>query len=269
MTNTISAAANPALANNMVKEAIAEKPKQVEVKITPPSDTSVTLPGGYITDAGEVITDAEVRELNGRDEEAISRTNSVGKAFLAILQRGVVRVGDKKVDEELLNELLSGDRDTLLLSIFKATFGNNPKVPAYCFTCNEDKEVIVDISEDIKIRRLTDPIHDRAFVVNGKKGDYLVQLPNGATQKELILNSDKTAAELNSILLEKTVIQINGAAVLSKFQVQNIGIVDRKLIIEEINNRIPGPQFEPIQVTCPDCESEVSVPINLGTFFRF
>jgi len=268
MTNTINAAANPALANNKIQEVLAEKPKQVEVKIVSPSETSVTLPGGFITDAGEIVTDAEVRELNGRDEEAISRTNNIGKAFLTILQRGTVRVGDQQVTEEILNDMLSGDRDMLLLSIFKATFGSTPEVPAYCYTCKEQKQVNVDLDEDIPIRKLEDPIADRVFTVEGKKHEYTVQLPNGRTQRELMINVDKTAAELNSILLEKTVMQIDGAPVLSKFQVQNIGLVDRKTLIQEINDRIPGPQFEPLKVTCPDCESEVTVPISLGTFFR-
>ena len=88
MTKTISAAANPALANNLINSALAEAPVQQEVKITPPSDTVVTLPGGYLTATGEIITEAEVRELNGSDEEAIARTANIGKAILTILHRG-------------------------------------------------------------------------------------------------------------------------------------------------------------------------------------
>lgn len=269
MTNTISAAENPALANKKIQAALAETPEQIEVKIKTPSDTSVTLPGGYITATGEVVTDAEVRELNGRDEEAIAKTNNVGKAFLTILQRGTVSIGSQKATEEILNELLSGDRDMLLLSIFKVTFGAEPEVGAYCSSCRETKVVNIDIDTDVKVRTLSDPLHDRVFTVEGRKGEFLVQLPTGSTQKELILNSDKTAAELNTILLEKTVVQIDGSPVLSKFQAQNIGLSDRKKIIDEINARIPGPQFEPIKVTCPDCEGEVIVPISLGSFFRF
>jgi hypothetical protein len=269
MTTTISAAANSALANKKIQEALAEEPTQIEVMIETPSDTSVTLPGGYVTAAGEVVTRAEVRELNGRDEEAIARSSNVGKAFLTILQRGTVSIGNAPATEEILNDLLSGDRDWLLLSIFKATFGSEPEVTTYCSTCKETKIVNIDINNDIEVRTLEDPLNDRVFTVEGRKHEFLVQLPTGSTQKELMLNTDKTAAELNTILLEKTVMEINGSPVLSKFQAQNIGLVDRKTIIDEINNRIPGPQFEPIKVTCPDCEGEVLVPINLGSFFRF
>lgn len=269
MSKTISAAANPALANNLVQQALAEKPVQKEVNIIPPSDTSVTLPGGYINAAGELVTAAEVRELNGTDEEAISKATTIGKAVLTILNRGVVKIGDEKATERILDQLLSGDRDSLLLAIFKATFGKEADLNALCTGCNEIKIVTIDINEDVKVKVLTDPINDRVFTVQGKKNVFTVQLPTGLAQKELILNSDKSTAELNTILLENTVVKIDDSPVISKLQVQNLGLVDRKKLVEEINRRIIGPQFDDVKVTCPDCESEVTVPINFGALFRF
>lgn len=267
MSKTISAAANPALANNLVKQAIEEKPQQKEVKIVPPSDNVVTLPGGYITDAGEVITDAEVRELTGADEEAIAKAQNVGRALITILQRGTVRIGDEKATEKILDQLLSGDRDALLLAIFKATFGHTTEVPV--FFGEELKKVEVDLDTEIKFKVLTDPINDRVFTVKGRKHEYAVQLPTGVAQKEMILNSDKTPAELTTIMLENTVMQIDGSPVISKQQIRNLGIVDRKAIVDEINSRIPGPQFDGITVTDPDTGREVQVPVNFGTLFRF
>ena len=269
MTQTISAAANPAMANNLINQAMVEMPEQKEINIIPPSDTAVTLPGGYISAAGEVITDAEVRELNGSDEEAIARATNVGKAILTILQRGVVRVGTQKADDKLLDQLLSGDRDMLLLSIFKATFGKTAEHSVFCVGCGDVKKVEIDIDEDIKVKTLADPINDRVFTVQGKKNIFTVQLPTGVTQKEMILNSDKTAAELSTIMLENTVISIDNSPVLSKLQVQNLGLVDRRKINEAINKRLAGPQFDDVKVICPDCEGEVSVPVNFGTLFQF
>ena len=269
MTNTINAAVNPALANNLINQAMAEVPTQKEVTIIPPSDTSVTLPGGYLTATGEVITEAEVRELNGSDEEAIARATNIGKAVLTILQRGVVRVGNQKADDRLLDQLLSGDRDMLLLAIFKATFGKTSEQSVFCVGCGDIKQVQIDIDEDIKVKTLVDPINDRVFTVKGKNHTFTVQLPTGVTQKEMILNSDKTAAELSTIMLEKTVIKIDNSPVLSKLQVQNLGLVDRRKINEAINKRLAGPQFDDVKVICPDCEGEVSVPVNFGTLFQF
>ena len=269
MTKTISAAANPAMANNLINSALAEKPVQEEVKIVPPSDTVVNLPGGYLTATGEIISEAEVRELNGSDEEAIARAANVGKAILTILNRGTVRIGNQKADEKMLDQLLSGDRDMLVLGILKATFGNTADIGGYCSGCEEMKEVQVDLNTDIKIKALGDPVNDRVFTVDGKNHVYTVQLPTGITQKEMLNNADKTSAELTTIMLENTVMKIDNSPVLSKLQVQNLGLVDRKQISEAINKRLCGPQFDAVTVTCPDCESEVSVPVNFGTLFRF
>lgn len=270
MTTKISAAANPALANQIVKQFVEEPtPAQYEPKIAAPSDTTVILPGGYVTAEGEVIRTAEVRELNGLDEEAIAKATNIGKALLTVTQRGTVSVGHLKANEQMLDEMLSGDRDALLLGIFKATFGRVAEVQSYCTGCEEFKTVGVDIDADIKTKALVDPVADRTFTVDCKVGEVTVRLPNGRAQRELIANSDKTTAELKTILLEQCITHINGDIVISKTQIQRLGLMDRAKITEEINTRTPGPQFEDITIACPDCGSEVTVPINLGTFFRF
>ena len=271
MTNTINAAANPALANKMLQDALAssEPVKDYEVKLVTPPETLINLPGGIIDDAtGEVIYEAEIRELNGTDEEAIARVNTVGKAILTILQRGTVRVGNKRADEQLLEKLLAGDRETLIFAILKATFGNTAVIPSYCGGCNELKEVSVDLNSDVKVKVLADRINDRVFTVQGKERVYTCQLPTGRTQKEIILNTDKNRAELTTILLEGCVIKVDDSPVLGKFQVQTLPLLDRRTIAEEINSRLIGPQFKDITTVCPDCDSEVQVPINFGTLFR-
>jgi hypothetical protein len=269
MSNTINAAANPALANELLTKALKEEPKEIAPDIVLPSDTTVNLPGGYVNAAGEVIKTAEVRELNGRDEEAISKATNLGKAIMTILNRGTVKIGDEQAEERLLDQLLIGDRDALLLGILKNTFGKNIEVPAYCNGCTDEKIVQINIDEDIKFKILTDPVNDRIFTVKGKSVDYVVKLPNGVVQKEMINNMDKTSAELTTIILENTVVKIGETPVYTKAQVQTLSVSDRRVIIDEINHRAPGPQFDDVTVTCPSCESEVLVPINLGSLFRF
>jgi hypothetical protein len=268
---TISTATNPAMANNLVQKTINDleaKESVYEPVLSAPSDTYVMLPGGYVTSTGEVVREAEIRELTGLDEEAIARTTSLAKAILTIINRGTVRIGDEKASEKILDDLLSGDRDALLLAIFKTTFGTTADVSAYCGGCQDVKSVTLDLNEDIKTRVLVNPANDRFFTVQCKAGDVLVQLPTGRAQKELINNAEKTSAELNTILLENCIMQINGTPVISKAQVQGLGLGDRRKITEEINSRVPGPQYEDITIDCPDCGGKVVVPINLGTLFR-
>jgi len=107
------------------------------------------------------------------------------------------------------------------------------------------------------------------FTVKGKTLEYTVKLPNGVVQREMINNMDKTSAELSTIVLENTVVRIGESPVYSKNQVQALSVVDRRTIIEEINKRAPGPQFEDVVIIDPETGSEVTVPINLGSLFQF
>jgi hypothetical protein len=263
----LNAATNANKANELAAKALSE-PQEVEpAKVISPANVLVNLPGGMLV-GGEVIKTAEVRELTGRDEEAVIRATNPGRMFAAIINRAVVALGTQKPTEQLLDNLLVGDRDAILLGIYRATFGNISEQAAYCDGCKDYKIVGVDILADIKEKVMLDPENELTFTVKGKSHEFLVTLPNGATQKKLLADPDMNVAESMTTLLEQTVLQIDGKPVYSKSQIQALGLVDRRTIAEEISNRNPGPQFDAIKVTCPDCESEVEVPISLGSMFR-
>jgi len=269
-TKTIKAASNPNLANSLIEDALAEpKDEEVKVEVKFPSDTLVELPGGYITAAGELVKTAEVRELTGRDEEAIARTGSLPRAINMILCRGVVKIGNEPVTEAVLDLVLGGDRDELLLGIYRVTFGNPAELSGFCIECDTPKTVAVDLVADIERKTLADPIVDREFTVKGRTGtEYEVSLPNGKAQKEMTANLDKTGPELATILLHNTVNKINGMPVYDTRQILDIGLRDREIIAEEIAARIAGPKFDDIKLPCTECDGEVVVPINIGRLFR-
>lgn len=265
-----SAASNPNLVNSTVESILAEPEKIVApANILSPSNVVVTLPAGFITPDGEVIKTVEVRELNGKDEEAIARVTGWFRIFGTILSRAVVKLGNTKVEESLLDRLILGDRDAILLGIYKATFGQTTVLPAYCAGCNAAKDVEVDVDRDIPTTVLVDPVADRTFTVKTSGHEYTLTLPTGIVQREIGNNSDRTTAELTTLLLEHCVVEIDGSPVFGKAQVQAIGLADRRTLGEAIAKRAPGPQFETVSITCPDCGGKVAVPINLGTLFQF
>lgn len=269
-TQTINAAQNPALANSLLEQAQKETaPPVEEALVVPPSDTVVTLPGGYVNSNGEVITSVEVKELNGRDEEAIAKATNIGRVISTILSRGTVKIGDEPVTEEILDQLYAGDRDAILLGIYKATFGPTANLAAFCRGCEDYKSLQISVDEDIETVKLHDPIEGRRFTVKGKKDEYTLVLPTGKTQKELLINSDKTMAELTTILLEGTIREINNRPVFSTAQVQEIGVADRRKISDALSSKAFGPVFNEVTAACPDCGGEVAAPINVGTLFQF
>lgn len=267
---TMSAASDANLANKLIEQALAQPEEEQSIPIIPPSDTHVNLPTGYLKVlSGEVVTAAEVRELNGRDEEAIGKEATIGRQLNAILRRGVVSIGDERATDDILNQLLAGDRDELMLGIYKATFGSPAELNGWCPSCEKVHEVAIDLDTDLERKLLGDPVNDRVFEVKGRKHTYKVHLPAGTTQKLMNESTDRSIAEISSLLLEQSVMEIDGQQVYSPETVKNIGIADRRVILTAIYERNPGPKLDSVSVDCPDCGTEVVVPVTLGALFRF
>jgi len=247
----------------------ANKTPEVQVTTIAPSNTDVTLPGGYVTAEGALVKYAEVRELNGSDEEAIARAGSTGKVLAAMLQRGLVSVGGEKIDKDGLDRLLSGDRDAILIGIRRVTFGDTVEYAFACPLCRTDLTVTVDLSTDIPSVELDDPIDGRRFTYTSKNsGEIIVSLPTGLTQKKLLENDDKTRAELNTIVLASCVLSINGVPSLGASSVLKLGMLDRENIIDEIIKRNPGPRLGEVKTTCEACGEDIPMPLSLADLFR-
>lgn len=264
----------PVASNDEIARVLAaSEPEEVEQDssrpdILLPMDNEFDLPGGYISPVGEVALDAEVRELTGRDEELIAKSTTRAKALDVVLSRGLIRVGNSTPDDVTRNNLLAGDRDYILLRIYAATFGRELKITRYCTTCQSDSEVSIDLIDDVPVKRL-EQASERHFQVHCSVGTVEVDLPTGHTQKALMASADKTLAELSTLLLENTVVGLNGSPVIGRAVVLDMPIRDRRKINDAIAERNPGPQMLDIKVPCPTCESSVEVPLNVAALFQF
>jgi hypothetical protein len=266
----VKTASGSALNNDLIDKVLSAtvQTETPEISITSPSDTLVNLPAGFITPDGEVTRVAEVRELNGKDEEVLGKSAGGAKSYSVVLSRAVVSIGGIPTTDAMLDSLLLGDRDALMLGIYKATFGSTVELYGLCTDCGNFNTVEMNIDRDVVTKILVDPIADRRFTVQGRAKEFLVALPTGAVQKDLAAANDKTSGERNTILLQNTVLEIDGRPVMGKAQIQALGVMDRNTIASEIGKRLPGPQFEDIKLPCPDCEGTVVVPFNLGTLFQ-
>lgn len=240
----------------------------VEVKTVAPSKSEVTLPGGFINREGFLIKYAEVRELTGTDEEAISKAGSIGRALNVMLQRGLVSLGMDKANKEDLDTLLSGDRDAILVGIRCVTFGPKVDFSISCPFCKTALDVTVDVNDGVPVKTLKDPLEDRTFTYTSKIGDVVVNLPNGSTQRKLMENTDKTVAELNTMLLAGCVLSINDEPSFGASSVLKLGMADRGKIIDEILVRNPGPRLGEVSTACEACGETISMPLSLADLFR-
>jgi hypothetical protein len=266
----INASNNPALANELANKAMNSDPvvasSSAPVVTTPPPDTDVELLGGVLDPILGLITTAEVRELTGVDEEIISKIPDTGKALLTILERATVKIGDEPADKETLDALYAGDRELLLFAIRKATFGSEIKMgPGECPSCGVEQVFNIDLNKDVPLKKLDG---DHTFTVKCKVGDVVVTLPTGSTQKAIVTSTNKTSAELDTILLKNCIQSINGMPVLSVDEIRKLSLKDRRDILKEITNRNPGPQLSDIKIPCQSCGTEVPLPLTLAELFR-
>ena len=263
MTNMTS---EPNAVNSAIAEALKEEPTKVTT--VAPSNTEVTLPGGYVSGDGSLVKYAVVRELNGADEEAIAKAGSYGRALNVILSKGLVSIGDETVTRELLDDLLAADRDAILLAIRRVTFGDDVSYATLCDSCNSPQNFTIDLGKDIPVVSLKDPLEDRRWATDIKSGTAVISLPTGDTQKKLMENTDKTTAELNTILLSGCVVSINNKASYGAQTVLKLGMGERETLIEEILSKNPGPRLGEVSKTCEACGESVRTPLSLVGLFR-
>jgi hypothetical protein len=273
--------ANPAAANAQINALLSEV-QQGEVakpNIGLPAGGNFSLPGGYVRggDYASVRYDAEVRELTGADEEALtkSRSGGIGKFVSTLLQAGTVNVAGMLATPAMLSELLLGDRDMLLMEIRRATYGDEVIWDEFtCPWCGEEFRLSVTLDE-IPIRRIEDP-SKRVFEVELRWGrKAFVRLPVGADQEALLAVVDRTNdSEQNTLLLSRCLISVIEADGTEHAVSGNgdfaraLGIMDRQSLLEAIEKNQPGPQYNDVKFTHDSCGKEVPLFISAGDLFQ-
>jgi hypothetical protein len=270
---------NPGGANAAIAAVLSQGAEVTKPEIALPAGGQFRLPGGYVSggDFNNARYDAEVRELTGADEEAIAkaRNGGIGKFIATLLASGTVSVGNERASTGLLNNLLLGDRDMLLLEIRRATYGDEIVWDLYsCPHCGEEFRLSVTLDE-IPIRSLDDPAA-RVFEVELRRGrKAFVRLPIGADQEAILAIVDRaTESEQNTLLISRCLISVveadgNENAVTGNPEfARSLGIVDRQRILDAIEEKQPGPQYNEVKFTHDSCGKEVPLFISAGDLFQ-
>ena len=239
-----------------------------EITTRPPTSPTIDLPGGFIAADGSVTRSATVRELTGRDEEAIARGGNRAVMLNTVLARGLEKLGYNDATVADLDNLLAGDRDAILLGIRKMTFGSTVDGALNCPGCGTRQNVLIDLDEDIPTTELADPVNDRVFEVDLKAGKAVVTLPTGLVQKQLADNVSKSAPEKMSIFLGGCLVSINDIPCTGAYTASTLGILDRETLFAEITKRNPGPRLEAVVKACGACGADISIPLSLADLFR-
>jgi hypothetical protein len=259
--------ANAATMNEMVDRLFSNDLPEVD----DPEGDLVDLPGGLVL-GGQAI----VRELNGSDEEALSRAMKSNDAFHfldTVINRGTVRIGDQKPTPELLRNLLIGDRDELLVAIRAATYGDACTIDGWkCPHCQGETDLTFSLMKDLERVRIDNPLEDGKFEVAMRKGGKAtVRFPNGHDQMAAS-NKDWTASERNSELLRRCVLTIERDGKTIRIperpsEISRLSIPDRQAILRAVTEKQPGPRYMAVTFTHEECQKEVTLALGVLDMF--
>ncbi len=237
----------------------------------PYSDNIVDLPVGLLDPMAGSITTAEVRELNGFDEELVARAKDLGAALLVILERATVKIGEEKSTKRLLETLTIGDRMELLIGIRKATWGDALPVNLTCGECGISDDVEVSVTNDIPRNTIDDPIAGREIKIDlpsGSRAD--LTWPTGVVHTKVLMTPNMSSADMTTALITDCVVSLDGLPLLDgERQAKGMSVRDRAAITKAVTEKLPGPVLDKTEVTCPACGEKNSLPLQVGALFPF
>jgi hypothetical protein len=267
------ALADPEAVNAAITAALGGP--QLPIIDDAPSDL-VNLPGGLVY-SGKMIKTAIVRELNGSDEEALSRAIKSNNGFHFIdtlLSRGTVAIGDYPATPDILASMLLGDRDELLMAIRIATYGADFAMDEWtCPNCEAKTDLRFPLDAIDRVHLSDTSAEPTITVALKKNATALVRFPNGEDQKA-ISDPTWTTTERNSELLRrcvKSITQADGNVIhVAAFPsaISNMSIPDRRAISAAMYDQAPGPRFQEISFVHEECQKEVKLALSPVDMFR-
>jgi hypothetical protein len=219
------------------------------------TDGVCDLPGGLVLDDGRRLGRAELRPLTGREEEWVTQHAGAASARLAtkLLSACFVRLENLPVNSEMIDKLLVGDRDYLILQLRRLTLGDRFAAVFSCPACRRAMDVEF-LAQDIAI----EPRPQNAAVYTWTSEDVQrvvrYRLPNGADQEAVVDLSPGDAVET---LLARCVIDDGGTP---------LSVEERAAVIAEMDAHAPQIDLE-LELNCPECEHSFTTPFDCASFF--
>jgi hypothetical protein len=270
--DTINALEKPEEATRVTAAVLAADTVESMPHIPQPPDNRVTLAYGVRRD-GEWLREAEVRELNGLDEEELARVGTDWPRFITTLvQRGTVSLGGEPMTPKMAAGLLIGDRELLILAIRRVTFGGEIEISGYeCPYCGESTELTIHL--DSIPRRDLPPSESGEYSVELRDGrSAIVHLPTAADQDHVLARAaTMTPAQQNTEMLFRCLLGIRAHSgdllEVTSEGVRALGWADRRNVLRFLSDSQPGPRYDEVSFTHESCGREVPLPLSVASLF--
>ena len=238
------------------------------------TDPMFELPRGLMYN-GTWHTQVTVRELTGVDEEVLARVKTVQDMFDQVIALGTTRIGTLELTQMTFPErqgalqgLLLGEREQLYLAVVQATYGDDKTLKYTCPSCEEEQDLTVTISEDLK-PRVVDDVDRTEFSYTTSKGQQIAYRPAiGSDQIEALGRRGASPAEQNTIILSRCIKTVDGQMVLNPLDyARGMSMRDRTALLDLLIERQPTVNLT-ITINCAVCREEQTVSLGWGDLFR-
>lgn len=246
--------------------------------IESPPDPIVHLPRGLRRNDGQWDTVAEVRELNGFDEEHLAKYQDTNEYYDNLIAIGTTRIGDRDfanvspVERRAeLAGLLIGEREMLAIAIARMTYGDRKTFTMTCPPavggCGGKFEFDLLLSEDIKFKEVTDP-QSFTYSFTTKTGhviSYRAQTGRDLSEAVALKGTD---AERNTLLIARAITMVDGNVLADPMRyAQGLGMHDRQRLLTAFSEHQPSPNMM-LDIPCAICKEVRPFTFAWWDFFR-
>jgi predicted RNA-binding Zn-ribbon protein involved in translation (DUF1610 family) len=240
-----------------------------------------TAEGNLVTgykDGENLYKDFTVREMDGRDTEAVAEVKNNGAKFLrTLVTRCCVRIGDLHKEDykrkedwtKIVQGLTTMDRDTIVLKIREISVGEEIESNAVCPQCGQkivntitlDEVPFVEFDGDfIKPVELPKGLKDKNGEVH-TTGTF--RLPNTLDAEVLDPVLRKNVATADTLLLARC-LKLDGVTMYNDIA-RDLTVKDRKYLFDIMKDMKCGYDFI-ADVDCPQCGHAFKANLNLVDF---
>lgn len=235
---------------------------------------------GYIDENGVHHKTFTLREMTGRDEEAISkgdvRQNS-SKLVSLLLERCVTSIGTltrKEVGgdkwKNIIKSLYVGDQDYMLIKLRELSMGGEIEVNHVCPHCKENLKTFLDVSE-LEV----EPFKEQRTIpfelpkgYRDKKGEIhrtgRMRLPTGQDREILTPIAKKNIAQASTLMLTR-LCEFEDGLYITDDVMRDLTVRDREYLQKVLQENLFGIKLE-VEVTCSNCGEDFRGNLNPTNF---
>lgn len=235
---------------------------------------------GYTDEDGVVHKSFTLREINGKDEEAINKgevKKNTSKVVTVLLTRCVTSIGTLtpktvgvKKWEEIIKNLYVGDQDYMLLQLRKISVGSEIELGHECPHCKQKLRTVVDIDE-LEIKPFSGE-HKIEFTLprgyKDKKGvthkEGVMRLPTGLDREILTPIVKNNTAKATTVMLTR-VCKFNDGLPVTDDVISELCLKDRNYLGNLLDEHNFGVKLE-VEVTCDSCGETFTGNFNAVNF---